>query len=479
VWRWPYGENDDLLSAILLLLHRPWFERLWIRQEVHFSEHAIIQCGIKEIPWSRFRDAAYCLHARQGDFESRERKLSSLKTRLDLVLQVANPHKRYWLPDLLYDTQTSHCSDPRDRIYAMLGLLVKRHQNLGIKPDYSLSVQQIFRDVLLLDVQCGRSLSMLCCCRLTEGSSLRGLPSWVPDPTDRTRPTPLYYSRAHGGINPHATLLNEATLEVSGIQVGVIGYVHPMGSTDPSLRRRVIELCQLLEDVNFTWSYVGGGTQLHAYNETLCTGRFSERHNPLRKDLLTRLDAENALRRLGELWAFFQTPSEDTFRVLIDDKINKLLSIIFTQTQERAFFRTQEGYIGVGSKSTQPGDLVYILLGCALPMILRPLLSDKDSHARKSFNVVGDAYCAGIMDGEAILGPLPEHLQCQLDAHANNSKFPFRIRDMQTGVVQPCDSRIASVFGDIQDQVDEDGDLNIEFHALRRADIPVQKVCLV
>jgi hypothetical protein len=41
----PYTERE--FQAVLKLIHRPWFERLWIRQEISFAKDAVITCGAK------------------------------------------------------------------------------------------------------------------------------------------------------------------------------------------------------------------------------------------------------------------------------------------------------------------------------------------------------------------------------------------------------------------------------------------------
>ncbi|KAH8595305.1 hypothetical protein B0O99DRAFT_622573 [Bisporella sp. PMI_857] len=60
------------------------------------------------------------------------------------------------------------------------------------------------------------------------------------------------------------------------------------------------------------------------------------------------------------------------------------------------FFITQQGYIGRGPPSLQPGDQVCILFGGRVPFILR-----KDKEAEE-FQLVGEAYVHGIMKGEAM-----------------------------------------------------------------------------
>jgi hypothetical protein len=69
----------------------------------------------------------------------------------------------------------------------------------------------------------------------------------------------------------------------------------------------------------------------------------------------------------------------------------------------RAIFITY-GHLGIGTKAAQPGDIVTAILGCPSAMILRPT---KDNR----FRVVGEALCHGFMDGEGLLGSLPDGIE--------------------------------------------------------------------
>ena len=60
----------------------------------------------------------------------------------------------------------------------------------------------------------------------------------------------------------------------------------------------------------------------------------------------------------------------------------------------RKFFRTAKGYYGLGPSITREGDLLCVLLGGATPFILRP----SGDH----YNLVGESYVHGLMDGEVI-----------------------------------------------------------------------------
>lgn len=65
-------------------------------------------------------------------------------------------------------------------------------------------------------------------------------------------------------------------------------------------------------------------------------------------------------------------------------------------TRNRRFFVTEEGHMGLGPRLTKPGDLVCVLLGSQVPFILRAV-GDWDV-------LVGECYCHGVMEGEAVRG---------------------------------------------------------------------------
>ena len=62
----------------------------------------------------------------------------------------------------------------------------------------------------------------------------------------------------------------------------------------------------------------------------------------------------------------------------------------------RSFFTTRDGYMGLGDKYTQAGDVVALLYGARTPFVLRPY--------GDYFTVVGPCYVHGTMDGEYLDG---------------------------------------------------------------------------
>lgn len=57
-------------------------------------------------------------------------------------------------------------------------------------------------------------------------------------------------------------------------------------------------------------------------------------------------------------------------------------------------FTTRMGLIGICPPSAKSGDLVSVLLGCSVPLVLRP-------HG-DNFRVIGEYHAQGIMEGEVI-----------------------------------------------------------------------------
>jgi len=64
----------------------------------------------------------------------------------------------------------------------------------------------------------------------------------------------------------------------------------------------------------------------------------------------------------------------------------------------RSLFVTSLGFIGLGSDSVQPGDMLCIVAGAQMPLVLRAYPKGDDV-----FEFCGEAYVHGLMDGEAAL----------------------------------------------------------------------------
>jgi hypothetical protein len=80
---------------------------------------------------------------------------------------------------VLVSTKFKTCSDPRDKLFAILGLT---GDISDVQVDYSLPVAEVYRTWSLKHMQRTKSLDIFGACQNPNRSS--NLPSWVPDPRD-------------------------------------------------------------------------------------------------------------------------------------------------------------------------------------------------------------------------------------------------------------------------------------------------------
>jgi hypothetical protein len=63
-------------------------------------------------------------------------------------------------------------------------------------------------------------------------------------------------------------------------------------------------------------------------------------------------------------------------------------------TENKSYFATAKGYMGIGPQKTRRGDLICVFPGCQVPLLLRKV----DEH----YVLVGECFVLGLMEGEAV-----------------------------------------------------------------------------
>jgi ankyrin repeat protein len=150
--RWRFLWSNVLLSlkdvhkdarrrGLADLLSRSWFERVWILQEVANARSARIICGTKSVSARMFAVAPVL-----------EDVVPNVHCQAVLDIMPGSPRKYSWwdgtrdLRTILHKFQRSQASDPRDNIYALLGISTDRYQNTVLVPDYDKSLEDVIRD---------------------------------------------------------------------------------------------------------------------------------------------------------------------------------------------------------------------------------------------------------------------------------------------------------------------------------------------
>lgn len=139
----PLPYSPEIWDSVWDILSRPWFDRLWILQEIQLdSDRSIILCGEGEIPWSLFRRAANSLFAKIRGVPERIRKriVSGIAHISDYLLEQSTH-------ELLLYHANRKCSNDRDRIYGLLSLLPEATARSS-KVDYTMPMADISQSLL-------------------------------------------------------------------------------------------------------------------------------------------------------------------------------------------------------------------------------------------------------------------------------------------------------------------------------------------
>ncbi|RGP61244.1 hypothetical protein FLONG3_10610 [Fusarium longipes] len=111
------SDNTSLINGLSIFMESPWFTRVWVLQEVANAKRAIIECNLGKIPSKLFAMLPHLVG-------------SPVSEQCQAVLDIMpGPSKdlSWWSQDrnlgtLLCKFKGSEASDPRDRVYALLGM---------------------------------------------------------------------------------------------------------------------------------------------------------------------------------------------------------------------------------------------------------------------------------------------------------------------------------------------------------------------
>jgi len=291
----------------------------------------------------------------------------------------------------LFLTRESLCSDPRDRIYGVLGLLsAEEKEKWAIQPDYSATPETIYTHIIGRSVEISPRLDFLLLCG-TPGSSLN-LPSWVPDLSLSQRGLRALCFDA-SGKSYHEAQCSGGVLQIRCTDRGTVDNVSDVVPLDATLQKASAIFHKWAPPDLLDAPYGPGGSMLDACVRTVVANQID--HHQDVSFAATLIDGKHAFHHY--IW-LSQDPGPS-----VDTKIALYLELFLRCVSGRCIFSTNEGYIGVGMEATKAGDRICVALGCSTPLVIRPSSGDE-----KYYCLVGPSYVHGLMATEAFLGSLPE-----------------------------------------------------------------------
>ncbi|KAH8725744.1 hypothetical protein GQ44DRAFT_202306 [Phaeosphaeriaceae sp. PMI808] len=401
----PYYNGE--LDAVLALLMRPYFTRVWIRQEVGLASHAIIHCGPQMLEWETFRSCVAWLSYKPYYASAVSAgKLRHIQDHIRLVDRLCK-----WKPGIIryaslrFYLADAQCTDPRDKIFATLALLRSDEQQLGILPDYSQGTEQVYTEVARRALIRHKSLNILETCAMS--CRILDIPSWTPDwsvPMQHFGTLQSPWS-ACGWISSMISTQDGNSLYTTGVKIAQVQATIQCRTDDihdeDKTRRDAIVL-KILRKLQPTHDQLlDHSMTLYQWAERFCStslkGFYADDFHPPH---MRSKKIEEHTRALETIWS-----STKTFEC--SEELDALKYISFEWwpwIQGLWFFKCTNGYSGAtASAGVQEGDLIAVLLGCRYPVILRET-THLGLKKLGAWDVVSTASVAGLMMGEAIYG---------------------------------------------------------------------------
>ncbi|KAI0381777.1 heterokaryon incompatibility protein-domain-containing protein [Hypomontagnella monticulosa] len=412
-------------------INHAWWDRVWTVQEVGLAKEAWILIYHFAIPfrllhkagfWMKIHAGNCCLEDYTRIWQPDREVLNRFGKKLLETTPVRFLGNRKQLYDHLRSYRKRQASDPRDKVYALLGMSMWEKAT-PLRSDYSIDVKQVYINTTMKCIEETNSLSIL------EGimrpSAIPNLPSWVHDWTitdDITngfeaKPTSdeLYST---GGELTKATLCCNSELLVDGIMAGMVtslglvwGYSAP--------RYMFIKWERMIAEngLALNEAYMNGQSRSDAFRSTmggdlvvhpigqLAHGRFNIPHYTRAKE-----DDREVCRDWWDVVENDKSPECSTH----------MKYVIQPTVADNRFFLTDQGLMGIGPTGMRVGDKVYVIRGSQLPYILRDISIRESKQEgcrhlpRLCFGLIGSSYVHGIMDGEVLQDPTKTQVEIHL-----------------------------------------------------------------
>ena len=421
-------EKKPEFDALVALFERPYWNRLWVVQEILLPSSVDVYCGDDDRKWATYIAAseAFRQYSEEGGIITGTRKTSS-KHHLsyDFVLSSTGPNSvdslRKWqegnpgsLLEMLHNCRRKLTGEPRDKLFGVLGILPKEVRD-NFEPDYNAPLRHVYTNIVAYLLRETHDFGVVCeAIHFPLHTSNVYLPSWVPDWSyiPQAGALCLSFSFSASFNNARGTWTeveysfrdHERKLQISAIDLGKVTRrgiaVGTLCKLEDSLMAFLHWRAQLLQHIE-TYDTNIAEEQHEAFCRTLRIGQSTGWTDTEWVKVCYYLFGSFIRERLPhinldpDLQRYVDVPEEqapvktnDRRRILDDACCHRMMS--------RCFFITEEGLMGMGTGFMDEGDRVCVPFGSRTPVLLRQEGNDEE------YRFVGDAYVDGYMDGKAI-----------------------------------------------------------------------------
>ncbi|KAL8372593.1 hypothetical protein RB595_002099 [Gaeumannomyces hyphopodioides] len=398
---------SSAVRALKWLGERPWWKRIWTVQECILPPQCTVVYGPVQAPLSMFFDSMQNLQRHRNSCCASDPGIGTALSSLSVVINHLQDVQTWRqenrpipLSSLMKIFRYRQATDPRDKIYGLLGLATD--YSTFETPVYNevVTKEQIFARTTAAIIKSTGSLDILCQHGNLDINYFSTLPSWVIDyslpiselgTTDRYHhQIPLY--NAGRGTTAKATNIENSILVLEGVAVdrlSTVGEVMsvPYGPPRPDILKQWLELASQAENTSPNWK--------QDFWRVICGD--------------VEVDCAATYRRIGR--TADTEPSPDEWIAIQDGTGTPNRPEVKAATALRKFFVGEKGHMGLAPETAGRAatlvfgkEQVFVIPGGKTPFLLRsagvrhvPGLGMKLCH-----HLIGDCYLHGFMDGEAM-----------------------------------------------------------------------------
>jgi hypothetical protein len=388
------------------LVNRTWWRRTWILQEIAAHADPVFLCGEYRALRSSFSNynelfgIAAVNSGTNGIIETQSAENDSVSSAVNIHRDALNA-KYSTLLRLLQIHRNREATDPKDKVYGIIGLSSDFSSGTYLEPNYEFSIGEVYASVVRAHIEKYDNLDILGHCGFSGRDP--DLPSWVPDwrvplaaigyPLEKTMETSdgsvQRAYRASGetlsfGDHPPKIKVTDKHLVLHGFHLDVIDRLSAAADyTDPTL-----------VDVEKSWTPENKMAAYHPTGETM------------EKAFLRTIVADFNSLAIGPRTRPFAMLTHDE-SVGTANEVQPMDSIharyakanLMKVCHRRRLAYTRRGWMGVVPEATRAGDAVAVLVGGQMLYVLR---RGGGGSVDERYQLVGEAYFHGIMDGEAV-----------------------------------------------------------------------------
>jgi Heterokaryon incompatibility protein (HET) len=418
---------------------RGYWARLWVIQEFAVAQELTLACGSSRIPFEDFQKAWWLVYDPNWPYSNLPERPSTMSqichsTANSFVCGIVTRRVRYQqglggeLDELFsvmiinltleVDYNQPLTSDPRDRVFSLMGLAGDRDKFRQF-PDYSMSVEDVYEELARQFFRLGHIDNLTHCQfprpRETQPGS-RKMPTWAADWSMEIRgpiigiPTRSAFL-ASGGWEQDQEIAtpDSKTLILRGV---LVDHVETIGALwDPDWLEEELDAGMALPYLNDIETFCRSSSRIRVHEEEVDCARISVAD----RGYFVTADAQTSLVESYRAAIEWFKAKHGAYRDAMYEHTFWLKGL-----HSRRPFLSRTGYVGLAPAHVAEGDAICIFLGGKCPFVLRPaggaekkgafrlvgFLGGKSAHDLRStdkkgaFSLIGEAYVHGIMYGE-------------------------------------------------------------------------------